>query len=182
MSDLFNCRTISIDEKGNVRDSHGIFLFHANSSNGLNFSTEDTIGTISSSDAIVSTEVAQFSDPQKAWILERPSSLYYLMRGSVAMKKTIVPVCLENVPDEDLPTRTIIGPTLTPLSTEGKETLRFLLPRYEKVPYDFRGNICILYDGEIPSIIDDLTCLRTVYITAPAKAKVSINNKIITVA
>lgn len=182
MKDLFNCRTISIDKKGELRDSHGIFLFSATGSSGLCFSTEDTVGTIAAADAIVTGEYARFNDPQKAWILDRGNSLYYLLRGSVAMKTIPIPVCLENTEDADLPTRLILAPMLMPLSAEGKDTLRFLLPRVEKVPYEFRGNINILYDGEIPSIIDDMTYLRTVYITAPAQAKVTINGNIITIS
>jgi len=182
MKDLFNCRTISIDKNGELRDSYGIFLFSAAGSSGLCFSTEDTVGTIAAADAIIAREYAQFTDPQKAWILDRGNSLYYLMRGSVAMKTIPIPVCLENTADADLPTKLILAPMLMPISNEGKDTLRFLLPRYEKIPYEFRGNISILYDGEIPSIIDDLTYLRTVYVTAPAHTKVTINDNVITIS
>lgn len=181
MKESFNCKTVSIDAKGKVKEAYGIFLFFAHSSSGLNFSTEDTIGTIASADAIVSNDFSDFNKPDKAWIATYGNSLFYLMRGSISMKRISIPVYFENVYDEPLPTRTILAPTLIPQSIVGMETIRFLIPRIQNVPYEFRGNINILYDGEIPSIIDDLTYLRTVYIAAPKNANITVSDNVITI-
>lgn len=181
--DMFNCKTIVIDRNKTMKKMTGIFLFSSKTHNDINFSTEGISGVLDTSNAIISDTSDNFTNPKKAWILERPGSLYYLLRGNVAMMPMSVPVCLEDISDECLPRKTQIMPQLSPEAKDGFELLRFLLPRYERIPFVFRGNITVLYDGEVKSLfdIDDKTYIRTLYIEAPKDATISISDLTISI-
>ena len=80
-----------------------------------------------------------------------------------------VPVCLEDISDECLPCKTQIMPQL---NSETKDVFEI-----------FRGNITVLYDGEVKSLfdIDDKTYIRTLYIEAPKDAAISISDLTISI-
>jgi len=180
-TDLFNCKTVVVDHSGNVKSNAGIFLFVSHANHDINFNAECIGGVLDTSNALISSDPTTFSDPQKAWIWERPGSLYYLMRGSVGMMPVSVPLYLEGIQDNQLPRKTIIRPQLLPDAKEGMEILRFILPRKEMIPYMFSGNITVLYDGEVQSIIDDLTYIRTLYIEASKNASITVSKNKITI-
>ena len=178
--ELFNCKTVVVDQHGNLKSNLGIFLRYSHANDDINFNAECIGGVLDTSNSIISANVEAFSDPQKGWILERPGSLYYLVRGNVGMIPISVPLYLEGILDNLLPRKTVIMPQLLPEAKEGIEILRFILPRKENIPYVFRGNINVLYDGEVQSIVDDMTYIRSLYIEVPKNASITVSEKTIT--